>query len=84
MLDDPSYPPLPGPDGRFVPTGLSSRSEYDHANHPRTITIRRTDLERCLRTAIEEAMCWGGATTTIACTYMQEMDTLACEAHAVE
>jgi hypothetical protein len=37
-----------------------------------------------LRTAIEEAMCWGGATTTIACTYMQEMDTLACEAHAVE
>ena len=79
MLDDPLYPPLPGPDGRFVPTSLSFRSEYDHANNPKTITIKRKDLERCLRAAIEEAMCWGGAITTIACTYMQDMDALACE-----
>jgi hypothetical protein len=71
------YPPLPGPDGRFVPTGLSFHSEYDHANHPEVITIKRKDLELCLRTAIEESMCWGGAVTTIACKYMQDMDRLA-------
>ena len=71
------FPPLPGPDGRFVPSGLSCRSEYDHANHPEEITIKRKDLERCLRTAIEESMLWGGAVTTIACKYMQDMDRLA-------
>ena len=75
-MSDP-FPPLPGPDGRFVPTGLSCRSEYDHTNHPEEITIRRRDLEHCLRTAIEESMCWGGAVTTIACKYMHDMDRLA-------
>jgi len=74
------YPPLPGPDGRFVPTGLSFRSEYDHVNHPETITVKRTDLERYLRTAIEETMCWGGAITTIARKYMEELDRVACDA----
>jgi hypothetical protein len=79
-----SYPPAPGPDGRFVPTGLSFRSEYDHAGHPEEITIKRKDLERCLRTAIEETMCWGGTITTIANKYMQDMDRLACDARGAE
>jgi hypothetical protein len=78
------YPPPSGPDGRFVPTGLSFCSEYDHAGHPEEITIKRKDLERCLRTAIEETMCWGGTITTIASKYMQDMDRLACDAHGAE
>jgi hypothetical protein len=74
------YPPLPGPDGRFVPTGLYFNSEYDHANHPEEITLKRKDLERCLRTTIEESMCWGGTITTLARNCMVDMDRLACDA----
>lgn len=77
------YPPLPGPDGRFVPTGLSFPSEYDHAKHPESITIRRKDLERCLRSTIEESMCWGGVVTTLARNCMQDMDLLAEDAQEV-
>jgi hypothetical protein len=62
-----------------VPTGLSCPSEYDHDSHPDTITIKRRDLERCLRTTIEETMAWGGMITTLARDCMQEMDKLAKE-----
>lgn len=75
MLDP--YPPLPGPDGRFVPTSLSFNSEYDHANHPEEITIKRKELERCIRTTIEQTTCWGGAITTLARECMEEMDRCA-------
>jgi hypothetical protein len=61
----------------FVPTGLSFPSEYDHENHPESITIKRKDLERCLRTTIEETMCVGGVITTLARKCMTELDKVA-------
>lgn len=73
----PQFPPPPGPDGRFVPTGLSCPSAYDHASQPETITIKRRELERCLRTTLEETICWGGMITTLARNCMMDMDRVA-------
>ncbi len=56
------------------PTGPDFTTEYDHANHPECITIKRVDLERCICNVIEEAICDGGNITTLARECMLALD----------
>ena len=58
----------------FEATNLSFPSEYDHARRPELITIKRTDLERCIRITIEETMCDGGMITTLSRDCMEALD----------
>ena len=58
----------------FEATNLSIPSEYDHANRPELITIKRKDLEQCIRTTIEETMCDGGMITTLSRDCMEALD----------
>jgi hypothetical protein len=63
----------------FVPTNLSIPSEYDHAGHSELITVRRRDLERCIRTTIEETIRMGGQITALARACMEALDKEAVE-----
>lgn len=58
----------------FVPTSLGQTSLYDYASQKEFITVRRKDLERCLRTIIERTMCRGGIITEIARDCMVMLD----------
>ena len=70
---------VPQPLRPFAPTSLSLPSEYDHAGRPDRVTIRRKDLEQCLRATIEETMCLGGIITTLACGCMEAVDKKAMD-----
>ena len=62
------------PDTEFEPTSLDTPSLYNHAERPPFITVRRLDLERCIRTYIEKTMCWGGDITELARDCMIALD----------
>ena len=77
-----SYLPQRPPNGVFAPTSLSLPSEYRYDSRPECITVRRRDLERCLRTTIEQTMCTGGIITALARSCMEALDREEEEAQA--
>ena len=64
-------------DPSFVATSLALPSLYDYAHHPEFITVRRMDLEACIRTTIEKAWVCGGNIQELARDCMIALDIAA-------
>ena len=63
----------------YQPTCLHQPSLYDHANQPEWISVRRIDLENCLRTIIEKTMVKGGIITQLTRDCMLALDVEAAK-----
>ena len=55
-------------------SNLACPSLYDYGSHSDTITIERRALERCIRIALEEAMCDGGVIVELSRDCMFALD----------
>lgn len=60
--------------------GLLDSSLYAYTDHPEHITIKRRDLEVCLRAAISSVICEGGNIASVSRDCMCALDALE-EAH---
>ena len=56
--------------------GLLDASLYAYADHPEHITIRRRDLEVCLRATIGRVICEGGSIAAAVRDCMRALDAL--------
>ena len=55
-------------------SNLMYPSLYPFADHPTHITLKRSDLERCIRVTLEEAMEEGGSILELAHDFMAALD----------
>ena len=56
--------------------GLLDSSLYAHTDHPEYITVKRRDLEVCLRATISSVICEGGNIASVSRDCMCALDAL--------
>jgi hypothetical protein len=61
----------------FVPTNLCCPGIYPFEDHPEYITLKRRDMENCIRATIEETMKEGGCIVELSRDCMLALDSCA-------